>query len=60
MCFSTVIYVARAGKFVGYIEIDDRVKAEAAEAIAALKRLGVQKCVMMTGDRPARAAAVAD
>lgn len=57
---STVIYVARAGKFVGYIEIDDRVKAEAAEAIAALKRLGVQKCVMLTGDSPARAAAVAD
>lgn len=56
---STVIYVAKNGKFLGYIEIDDKIKEEAIEALAALKRAGVEKCVMITGDNPARAQQVA-
>jgi Cd2+/Zn2+-exporting ATPase len=52
---STVIYVAWGGKYLGYIEIDDRVKADAKEALAALKAAGVQTCAMVTGDNPARA-----
>jgi Cd2+/Zn2+-exporting ATPase len=52
---STVIYVAWGGEYLGYIEIDDRVKADAKEALAALKAAGVQTCAMVTGDNPARA-----
>lgn len=56
---STVVYVARAGEFKGYIEIDDRIKSNATEALKALKAVGVERCVMVTGDNPARAESVA-
>lgn len=55
----TVIYVAYDGNFEGFIEIGDGVKKDAARAISELKAEGVRKCVMLTGDNPARAAAVA-
>ena len=55
----TVIYVALDGRFVGSIEIGDGVKPGAKRAIAALKEQGVAYCTMLTGDTPARAAAVA-
>lgn len=57
---STVIYVAKDKKFIGYIEIDDKVKQEAKDALSALKQAGVEKCVMITGDNPARAKKIAD
>ena len=47
----TIIHVAVDGKYAGHIVINDRVKEDSAEAIAALKRLGVSQTVMLTGDR---------
>ena len=52
----TVVHVAVDGRYAGYILITDSLKPNAAKAIAGLKRSGVKKTVMLTGDR----AAVAD
>ncbi len=46
----TVIHVAVDGVYAGHIVIADRVKADSREAIAGLKKLGVGKTVMLTGD----------
>jgi Cd2+/Zn2+-exporting ATPase len=45
--------------YAGHIVIRDQVKPDAAEAIAQLRRLGVDRTVMLTGDRPEVAAHVA-
>ena len=47
----TVVHVAVDGRYAGHILIADRVKPHASEAIAALRRRGVRKTVMLTGDR---------
>lgn len=47
----TVLYVACDGVFAGAILISDTIKEGAAEAIRSMKRIGVKKCVMLTGDR---------
>ena len=46
----TVVHVAIDGVYVGHIVISDKVKEGAAEAISALRKSGVQKSVMLTGD----------
>lgn len=56
---STLVYVALDGQYVGVIEIDDRIKEDAPQAIAQLKKQGVERTVMLTGDSEARAASVA-
>ena len=55
----TVVHVARGKEYLGHIVINDRLKPDAGEAIAALKRLGVKNTVMLTGDREKVAQAVA-
>ncbi len=55
----TVVHLARDGSYMGYILIADQVKPDAAQAIAALKKLGVRKTVMLTGDNQATGEAVA-
>lgn len=55
----TVIHVAVNGKYAGHIVISDKVKADAASAIAVLKSIGVEKTVMLTGDKEKVAAGVA-
>ena len=47
----TIIHVAIDGEYAGHIVINDKVKEDSAEAIAALKSLGVCRTVMLTGDR---------
>lgn len=47
------------GKCLGRIEIGDRLRAEAKEAISELKALGIERTVMLTGDSRARAEKVA-
>lgn len=47
----TIIHVAVDGKYAGHIVINDKIKEDSAEAITSLKRLGVEKTVMLTGDR---------
>lgn len=56
----TVVYVACDGEFAGSIVISDTLKEGAKEAIAAMKKVGVKKCVMLTGDRWEAAEYVAD
>lgn len=46
----TVVHVAVDGAYAGYILISDKLKPHAKEAINALKRAGVSKTVMLTGD----------
>ena len=46
----TIIHVAIDGKYEGHIVISDIVKEHAKEAIARLKKAGVKKTVMLTGD----------
>ena len=46
----TIIHMAIDGEYAGHIVISDVVKPTAKEAIAALKHVGVEKTVMLTGD----------
>ena len=47
----TIIHVAIDGVYAGHIVINDKIKDDSAEAITQLKALGVEKTVMLTGDR---------
>lgn len=55
---ATVVHVAD-GKYLGYILINDELKPNSAKAIEMLKKLGVNRTVMLTGDRRAAAEDVA-
>ena len=55
----TIIHVAIDGKYAGHIVISDRIKEDAAQAVADLKDAGVNKTVMLTGDQEHVAATVA-
>ena len=46
----TVVYCAINGEFKGSIVISDKIKENAAEALINLKKAGVKKTVMLTGD----------
>ena len=48
--FGSIVYVAEEGKFLGSIVINDRIKEDASESLIALKSVGVEKSVMLTGD----------
>ena len=56
----TIIHVSQDGIYLGHIVIADRIKADAAEAVSALKAQGVAKTVMLTGDHEAVGKAVAE
>ena len=47
----TIIHVAINGIYAGHIVINDKVKDDSAEAIRRLNELGVERTVMLTGDR---------
>ena len=55
----TSIYIARDGQAVGLVAIADEVRPETARAVEALKALGVRDIIMLTGDNPKVARAVA-
>ena len=56
----TVLYVAVGGCYAGHIVISDLPKEDAKTAIASLKRCGVRRVVMLTGDTEQTARAVAE
>ncbi len=47
----SVLYVARDGRLIGWIGLEDRTREEAREAIAELRDLGVRTVIMVTGDK---------
>lgn len=47
----TIVYVAVDGKFEGYILINDEVKKDSKQAISDLKKSGIRKTIMLTGDK---------
>lgn len=49
----TIIHLAIDGKYAGHIVISDMIKPTSAEAISSLKKAGVKKTVMLTGDAKA-------
>ncbi len=57
---STLVYVALDGEYIGVIEIDDRVKDGAKQALEELKKTGIGGVYMLTGDNKPRAEAVAE
>lgn len=56
----TIVHVAVDGKYAGHIVISDVVKKDSGEAIRSLKKLGVDRTVMLTGDREAVGKEVAE
>ena len=56
----TILHVAIDGAYAGHIVVADTVKPDAAAAIRELHAAGVERCVMLTGDRADVARAVAD
>lgn len=46
----TIVHIAIDGEYTGHIVISDIVKKHSKEAIAALKKAGVEKTIMLTGD----------
>ncbi len=53
------IYVAVDGKLIGTITVSDQLREDSASAISALRKLGVEKTVMLTGDNEKTAAKIA-
>ncbi|MBQ9357034.1 MAG: cadmium-translocating P-type ATPase [Prevotella sp.] len=47
----TIIHVAINGEYAGHIVITDQPKADSQQAVSSLHELGVEKVVMLTGDR---------
>jgi Cd2+/Zn2+-exporting ATPase len=56
----TVVHVAIDGKYAGHILINDSMKEGSVEAIARLRKMGVGRIVMLTGDQQQVAARVAE
>ena len=56
----TIIHIAIDNEYAGHIVISDVIKPSSAKAMAELKKSGVQKTVMLTGDAKAVAEQVAD
>lgn len=57
---ATTVCIARDGRLVGVIHLGDVTRTHAREAIARLKREGIRRTIMLTGDQPGVARRVAD
>lgn len=56
----SVVYIARGGRYLGHLEVVDRPKKDAADALRRLHDLGVERLVLLSGDRQASVAALAE
>lgn len=56
----TVVHVAVDGKYAGHILISDELKEDAQKAVSELKKSGIKKIIMLTGDSRSSAEAVAE
>lgn len=57
---ATCVYCAAAGKYLGYVTIEDQIKENVKKAVADLRKQGIEECYMLTGDNEARAQNVAE
>ena len=48
---ASVVHIAYDGKYMGYVLIADQIKETSKQAMADLKKLGITKTVMLSGDR---------
>lgn len=55
----TIVYMAINNKYVGYLVIADQIKSNAKKAIQDLYKIGIQKTIMLTGDKKSVAENVA-
>src|SRR6266700_2809692 len=55
----SLIFVARNGKFIGWLGLQDQTRAEARESLAELRHAGVRRIALVSGDRQAVAMRVA-
>ncbi len=55
----TAVHVAAGGKYAGYITVSDMPKESSKEAVKELRRIGVKRTLMLTGDSNKAAAAAA-
>ena len=55
----TTLYVARDGRYLGSVVISDTIRQDTKEAVARLRKMGVKRMVMLTGDREETGKAVA-
>lgn len=55
----TIVYIANKKEFLGSIVISDTIKEGAGKALDTMKKIGVKRCVMLTGDRKETAEKVA-
>ena len=56
----TVVHVAVDGEYAGHIIVSDEIKPDAAAGIARLRKLGIEKTVMLTGDASATGRAIGE
>lgn len=56
----TVVYAAKDGAYLGAVEVGDRIRKEAKTAVEQLKKTGVSRLVMLTGDGEGRARKIAN
>ena len=56
----TVVYIAADGRYMGYVIISDVIKDGMADTIKGLKKAGIERTVMLTGDRKETASSVAE
>ena len=56
----TVIHLSQESKYLGHIVIGDEIKEDAAQAVCELKKLGIERTVMLTGDSEDVAKSVAE
>lgn len=56
----TLVYLAKNGTYLGVAEVGDKLRKEAKQTIESLKALGLEKLVMLTGDRKERAEKIAN
>ena len=56
----TVVHVARNGDYLGYLVVEDQLKPDVRQSIAELRKLGITRLAMLSGDQEDVAARVAE
>ena len=59
-CLGTLVHVAIDGVYAGHVVVSDIIKDDSASAVSALRSVGVERTVMLTGDRESIAAGIAE